>query len=136
MQCMATLTDLNDFSMFQISVPRDAGTCTRTPMECRLTHSPDAWSCRISIRREYDNNNKKLPDVKEVPFEKQITKKEDVEPTLRRAQAAVLLGDASLGDLKASIKGDRFSRNVVCLDLAGPELTDLSFVDLPGTLSQ
>ena len=132
---MATPADLNP-ALFQISVPRDAGTCTRTPMECRLTHSPDAWSCRISIRREYDDdNNKKLFDVREVPFGERITKKEDVEPMLRRAQAAVLLGDASLGDLTTSVKGDRFSRNVVCVDLAGPDLTDLSFVDLPGTLS-
>ncbi|KAM5536974.1 hypothetical protein V8D89_009303 [Ganoderma adspersum] len=117
-----------------ISVPRDAGTCTRTPMECRLTHSPDTWSCRISIRREYDDNDSKLSDVKEVPFGERITKREDVEPMLRRAQAAVLLGDASLGDLKSSVKGDRFSRNVVCVDLAGPELTNLSFVDLPGII--
>ena len=36
---------------------------------------------------------------------------------LRRAQAAPLLGDASLGELKKiSIKGDRFSHNVVCID--------------------
>ncbi|PIL25641.1 transporter [Ganoderma sinense ZZ0214-1] len=117
-----------------ISVPRDAGTCTRTPMECRLTHSPDTWSCQISIRREYDENGKKLLDVKEVPFGQRLTKKEDVEPMLRRAQAAVLLGDASVSDLKASVKGDRFSRNVVCVDLAGPDLTNLSFVDLPGII--
>lgn len=38
----------------QISVPRDAGTCTRAPMECRLSHSVDSWSCQISIRWEYD----------------------------------------------------------------------------------
>jgi hypothetical protein len=25
-----------------------------------------------------------------------------------------------------------FSRNVVCVDLEGPDLTDLSFIDLPG----
>ncbi len=104
-------------------------------MECRLTHSTDAWSCQISIRKEYDDEGKKLTDVNEVRFGERITKKEDVEPMLRRAQAGVLLGDTSLGDLKSSVKGDRFSRNVVCVDLAGPDLTDLSFVDLPGMLS-
>ncbi len=26
----------------------------------------------------------------------------------------------------------KFSRNTVCLDLTGPELADLAFVDLPG----
>ena len=102
-------------------------------MECRLTRSADAWSCQISIRKEYDDDGKKLHDVKEVPFEERTSKKEDVEPMLRRAQTAVLLGDASLHDFKSSVKGDRFSRNVVCVDLAGPDLTNLSFVDLPGT---
>ncbi|KAF7360122.1 Interferon-induced GTP-binding protein Mx2 [Mycena venus] len=37
-----------------IKVPRDAGTCTRCPMECRLSSSTNAWSCRISLRIEDD----------------------------------------------------------------------------------
>ena len=66
---------------------------------------------------------------------------------LRRAQAAVLChGSGSAGTSveafvemdpeeareKARREGRAFSRNVVCVELAGPELTDLSFVDLPG----
>ncbi|KAI0706855.1 P-loop containing nucleoside triphosphate hydrolase protein [Cerioporus squamosus] len=114
-----------------ISVPRDAGTCTRCPMECRLAHSSEGWSCQIKIRWEYDDN-KRLDE-------------DDVEPMLRRAQAAVLNPDdepskflsLSEEEVKSGkgLKGPKsllFSRNVVCVELKGPELADLSFVDLPG----
>lgn len=65
---------------------------------------------------------------------------------LRRAQAAVLnpnvdpnkiLGmpaDAlrKPGGVKSEHKPLLFSKNVVCVDLQGPELVDLAFIDLPG----
>ena len=74
-----------------------------------------------------------------------LTDKRDVEPMLRRAQAAVLCQGSSGASVEAFVEmdpeearekarreGRAFSRNVVCVELAGPELTDLSFVDLPG----
>ena len=65
---------------------------------------------------------------------------------LRRAQAAILnptiplshFLDADIDTVRAGgvkVLGSKplaFSRNVICVDLAGPELVDLSFVDLPG----
>lgn len=131
---------------FQISVPRDAGTCTRCPMECRLSHSTSPWQCRISIRREYDaKTNEPLLEIKEVPFAGPITDKSHVELNLRRAQLAVLnpgipaskilqAGEEDLRNWSAQTvaKGASFSRDVVCVDLEGPELTDLAFIDLPG----
>lgn len=64
---------------------------------------------------------------------------------LRRAQAAVLnpktptsrfvvMTDSELSELSPRDRPDStpFSQNVVCVDIAGPDLTDLSFVDLPG----
>ncbi|KAI0650980.1 P-loop containing nucleoside triphosphate hydrolase protein [Trametes meyenii] len=125
-----------------ISVPRDAGTCTRCPMECRLAHSRDAWSCQISIRWEYDDAGEHLDEVQEVPFGPGLTDKSEVEPMLRRAQGAILNAASATAltqyvdnPIEYGGKGRKalaFSRNTICVDLAGPELVDLSFVDLPG----
>ncbi|GAA6022072.1 hypothetical protein JCM10207_001039 [Rhodosporidiobolus poonsookiae] len=41
-----------------IKVLRDAGTCTRCPMEVRLRCVDTPWSCRISLRFERDADNK------------------------------------------------------------------------------
>lgn len=66
-----------------------------------------------------------------------------MELALRRAQAAILnptieshkfLG-MSAEQLRKGIQGSKpmlFSKNVVCVDLQGPDLTDLAFIDLPG----
>ncbi|KAH7912598.1 P-loop containing nucleoside triphosphate hydrolase protein [Hygrophoropsis aurantiaca] len=126
-----------------ITVPRDAGTCTRCPMECRMSSSENPWSCRISIRWEYDENNNQMKDVTEVPFGEVITNKDEVEIALRCAQAAVL-HPATPATQFQGLKGEElerfkgkslpFSRNVVCVDLEGPDLTDLSFIDLPGII--
>lgn len=82
--------------------------------------------------------------VSEVSFGDPITNKRDVELMLRRAQAAVLnpkvdaneiLG-MSAEELENGVPSDfkplLFSKNVVCVDLQGPELVDLAFIDLPG----
>jgi hypothetical protein len=91
-------------------------------------------------------NDKPLEEVSEKPFGTLITDKSDVELALRRAQVAVLnpsispedILTYSLEDLKDGARGIQravqFSRNVVCVDLEGPELTDLSFIDLPGII--
>ena len=115
-------------------------------MECRLSNTSEAWSCRISIRWEYGDDGKRADEVSEVAFGDVLLNKGDVEPMLRRAQAAILnptiplshFLDADIDTLRAGgvkVSGSKplaFSRNVICVDLAGPELVDLSFVDLPG----
>ncbi|OCH87803.1 hypothetical protein OBBRIDRAFT_827487 [Obba rivulosa] len=129
-----------------ITVPRDAGTCTRCPMELRLSSSSDPWSCQISLRWEYGLNGRRNDEIKEVLFGDQLTDKSDVELALRRAQAAILNPDIpsaqflsmSAEELRNNFTPEAssllFSRNVVCIDLIGPELTDLSFIDLPGII--
>lgn len=113
-------------------------------MECRLSHSSGAWSCQIKIRWEYETDGRtRRKEVEEIMFGPLLTDKTKVEPMLRRAQAAVLnpecdpskFLDTSLDARKSVFGGKKplaFSRNVVCIELCGPELADLSFVDLPG----
>ncbi|KZT74598.1 hypothetical protein DAEQUDRAFT_660676 [Daedalea quercina L-15889] len=130
-----------------VKVPRDAGTCTRCPMECRLLSSAGAWSCQISIRWEFHPNGRRRTNVEEVPFGNVLTEKADVEMMLRRAQVAVLNSEMPLSqilvmdaaELHALSPRDHpesspFSQNVVCIDIYGPDLADLSFVDLPGII--
>ncbi|KAH9928963.1 P-loop containing nucleoside triphosphate hydrolase protein [Fomitopsis serialis] len=130
-----------------IKVPRDAGTCTRCPMECRLLSSDKPWSCQISIRWEVHSDGRRRNNVEEVPFGAVLTEKAEVEMMLRRAQAAVLnaeippsrflvMDTAKLNDVQpqGSSNSVPFSQNVVCVDISGPDLTDLSFVDLPGII--
>ncbi|KAI0084205.1 P-loop containing nucleoside triphosphate hydrolase protein [Irpex rosettiformis] len=136
-----------------INVPRDAGTCTRCPMECRLASSSpeDPWTCEVYIRWEFDASGEPLSEVYEVPFGHVITNKSEVELMLRRAQSAVLNPPAgsslkerekeaekfvrmSVEDLRRVKNKLKFSANAICMDLKGPGLTDLAFVDLPGII--
>ncbi|KAI0759258.1 P-loop containing nucleoside triphosphate hydrolase protein [Trametes elegans] len=129
-----------------ITVPRDAGTCTRCPIELRLSRSDAPWSSRVSLHWEYDPSGKPLPHVTEVPFGDPFTDKGDIELWLRRAQAAILSHhqkhnpadflDKDGEDLAELARRavNKFSRNVVCVSISGPDLPDLSFIDLPGLI--
>ncbi len=123
-------------------------------MECRLGYTPDAWFCQISVRWEFDGTGQRLEEVQEVPFGPRLTDKALVEPMLRRAQAAILSASGGTGSREAAVarfvgmsleevrrstdpktsgvKALAFSWNTICVDLTGPDLVDLSFVDLPG----
>ena len=128
----------------QIKVPRDAGTCTRCPMELRLSSSaPDEpWSCQVFIR--WEPSALDGGPAGEVPFGKPLTSEtqDDIELVLRRAQAAVLNPQIGFEHVLTRTPEElvslmtqapyRFSKNVVCVDISGPGLPDLSFVDLPG----
>ena len=115
-------------------------------MECRLTHSDRPWQCQILLRRETDEHGNKIQS-KETPFGPLLYDKAELEEMLRRAQLAILnpslpssvFEDFDTKSLKAgdkppgSVKQLAFSNDVVCIDLQAPEVTDLSFIDLPGT---
>lgn len=117
----------------------------RCPMECRLTRSDKPWQCQVLLRRETDANGDKIR-TREEPFGPLLTDKGELEEMLRRAQLAILnpsveadkfvdLDTSLLEDGEwplGSVKQLSFSDNVVCMDISGPDLTDLSFIDLPG----
>ncbi|PRQ74643.1 P-loop containing nucleoside triphosphate hydrolase protein [Rhodotorula toruloides] len=126
-----------------IKVPRDAGTCTRCPMEIRLRSSPGEWTCRVFLRFETDVSGRPTESVREVPFGDAVTSPDAVEAILRRAQLAILNPhDADEEDFTSKyiglsdeqVKGTKerpppgqlsFSRNLICIDVTGP-VTDLT----------
>ena len=100
----------------------------------------------MSIRLEFDEHGQPLGKIDEVPFDKRITKPEDVELALRRAQTAVLnlhspamyfvaLEEQELSNIAVNNpKALRFSKNVACVDVEGPDVTELLFLDLRGII--
>jgi hypothetical protein len=111
-------------------------------MECRLQRSEDAWKCQISLR--FETNERGSPET--VLFGEPLSDKRQLEVALRRAQLAILnpgvtpsrfvdFDIASLAENELPLGSTRqlqFSSNVICLDLSGRDLVDLSFIDLPG----
>ncbi|KAI5479945.1 hypothetical protein MNV49_002235 [Pseudohyphozyma bogoriensis] len=104
----------------------------------------------VSLRFETDQHGQPLPKVREIPFGPPLSNADTVEATLRRAQLAIL--NPSVGNPVKFVELDfeeveegvllfgseeqlQFSSNVVCVDISGPEVTDLAFVDLPGMVA-
>ena len=93
------------------------------------------------MRKTVDKYGQLLGTAEHIPFGPAIEDKELVEERIRRAQRAILSPsenpDVFLSgpDEDPSHRELTFSKNCVALDISGPDLTDLSFCDLPGTLS-
>ncbi|PCH35511.1 hypothetical protein WOLCODRAFT_107442 [Wolfiporia cocos MD-104 SS10] len=126
-------------SISGITLPRASGTCTRCPTECRLSSSSQNWQCLVSLRFTTDAIGQPVP-VRTVKFGDPIYDKDDVSERIRRAQRAILNpstdprhflnDDVIMDDLEMT-----FSSNCVLLEISGPDVTDLSFVDLPGLIA-
>ena len=75
-----------------------------------------------------------------IPFGPVIKDKRLVEERIRRAQRAVLCPSKHPDVFLSGLDEDTerrdltFSKNCVSLEISGPELTDLSFCDLPGMI--
>ncbi|KIO22290.1 hypothetical protein M407DRAFT_216692, partial [Tulasnella calospora MUT 4182] len=125
-------------SMSGITLPRNSGTCTRCPMECRLQQAP-TWSCQVVLRFQFDASGKLRTEMREVPFGSVILDKDEVTDRLERAQLAILNPSTrpeSLlsGEDEPTSDTLTFSANCVCVRVAGPNVPDLYFYDLPGAL--
>jgi len=115
-------------------------------MEIRLTESSESWSCQVSLRKEYDTDDKKLIRPEETKFGNIIKRKDDVEIVARRAQKALLNPNHNPEDYfdwdfnglsyedDASMNTLKFTKNVVCLEIKGPKVPNLSLIDLPGII--
>ena len=127
----------------QIKVPRAAGMCTHCPMEVILHRNIDIstdWRCKISLRKEYDEQGDKIGTPEIIPFgDTKI--KEEVTALLCGVQLANL---NPYMDPKLFTSGDypeinaelslQFSKNVVVLEIFGANV-DVTFIDLPGIIS-
>ncbi|KAF8216858.1 P-loop containing nucleoside triphosphate hydrolase protein [Mycena galopus ATCC 62051] len=125
-------------SISGITLPRAAGTCTRCPTECRLTRFEGPWQCTVDLHFITDKNGQSLGQPRNESFGEPIFDKSGVEERIRRAQRAVLnpskpvrsfLEDEDDGDVSEV----SFSTNYISLQISGPDLADLSFVDLPAS---
>ncbi|KAK6526135.1 hypothetical protein TWF281_011171 [Arthrobotrys megalospora] len=133
-----------------IRVPRYAGTCTRCPLEITLTEdtSPLApWHCKVSLRfhKAYNPRKKGDPWVEiqhtQHPF-MTIDDPEHVETVIVRAQLAILNPSRHWGDfinMPVQLAGNTttevpFSPNVICMEITGNNVPNLSFIDLPGII--
>ncbi|KAG8958380.1 hypothetical protein FRC03_009191 [Tulasnella sp. 419] len=128
-------------SMSGITLPRDSGTCTRCPMECRLQYDKN-WSCKVVLRFHVDSENNPLSDIHEKTFGPTIYDRTEVAAVLRRAQRAILRPmldpNLFLDDSDLTTPGfppQSFSANTVCIRVAGPNVPDLYFYDLPGIIA-
>ena len=111
----------------------------RCPTECKLSQSHSPWKCLVKLHFSTNARGVSIP-VNVVQFGDSIVDKSLVEDRIRRAQRAILnpskdpikyLQDDELPDDNEL----SFSKNYVSLEISGPELTDLSFVDLPGLIA-
>ncbi|EPS43752.1 hypothetical protein H072_2246 [Dactylellina haptotyla CBS 200.50] len=138
-----------------IRVPRFAGTCTRCPLEITLTEDPSPcapWTCQISLRfhKTYDPKKKGDPwrdtTHHQNPF-LTVRNPEHVETALIRAQLAILNPSRHWGEFinipitytgPALASGETtevpFSPNVICMEITGHGIPNLSFIDLPGII--
>jgi len=109
-----------------------------------MSNSDERWRCDIFLRFKYDSEN--LPLIKgetqDITFGDTLYTREDVQDRVRRAQLAILNPDLDNPDFPHSFLTSEppprsemtFSRNTVVLRVSGPDIVDLSFVDLPGML--
>ncbi|KLO09760.1 hypothetical protein SCHPADRAFT_833534 [Schizopora paradoxa] len=138
-----------------IPLPRDISTCTRCPIECRLKNVDKDWSCQIRLRRNLDGSSLRggLTDMDvaenalEENFGPLLTDKSNLDGMIRRAQLAILhrsveastFVDLTDDEIAEDYTGDkiqtRFSSDVVCLEIESRDVTDLSFIDLPGIIA-
>ncbi|KAI9441569.1 P-loop containing nucleoside triphosphate hydrolase protein [Lactarius indigo] len=120
-----------------LKAPGDA--CTRCPIECRLTRGDGPWSCQVFLRRFTASNGTSVSDLPKEPFGDPITDKDLLEHRISRAQFAILnpstpAGTFLEGDVDPGSNELTFSSNIVCLEITGPEYSEISFVDLPGLI--
>lgn len=123
----------------KITFPRAAGTCTRCPSEVRLFSSDCDWVCNISLRFDKGIHSGKQDNVRVVPFGKPIMDPSKVQSRLIQAQRAILNPNKSLdlflNDSTCEVKDEvQFSESIICIDVKGRDVRDLSVVDLPGII--
>jgi hypothetical protein len=123
-------------SISEIQVPVAEGTCTKCPMEIRLSERGDEWICNVSLRLEPKVEGEQ-PKI--VPFSS-TQKKDEVGDILRRAQFAILndtqatIGGFQNTDSRYTAAPLEFSEDTIIVDIVGASM-NFTFIDLPGLIN-
>ncbi|OCK79986.1 hypothetical protein K432DRAFT_393431 [Lepidopterella palustris CBS 459.81] len=146
-----------------IKVPRSSGTCTRCPLNITSVANDEpgaVWQCRVYLHKKFDyHGSYPLPSLtkekEKIPFHPWVERdapmdipftvvnhKDSLAEIIRRAQLATLnpthdpdqyIDEHAPFNRNMQVE---FSPNLVCLDISGPGLPNLSFYDLPGVINQ
>ncbi|KAF2097762.1 hypothetical protein NA57DRAFT_40341 [Rhizodiscina lignyota] len=142
-------------AMSEIQVPRNAGTCTRCPLQITVAPDSEPWRCTVTLVYKYawyDIEDPYPSDKAQQPFHPwtesdtstthfaTLTNKDDLKDVLERAQIAILHPSQNptkyLKGRKPVKTEVEFSPNYISLQIQGPNLPNLSFYDLPGIINQ
>lgn len=84
----------------------------------------------------HDHDGIDSRSTKAIPFGDEITDPSEVELRIRRAQLAILnpsrMPEDFLCDTHEGPSELTFSRDLITVEISGPNVVDLSFYDLPG----
>jgi hypothetical protein len=96
--------------------------------------------CTVSLQLNTATDGSVLTNPQKIPFGQPITEKSEVTERIKRSQKAILNPSTSPDAfLSGAISGDSaedelsFSANRIVLNITGPDVTDLNFIDLPGS---
>jgi hypothetical protein len=109
----------------------------RCPILCRGTKKADRWRCRVGLKYEFLPTGERLDHPRIETFGRDIFDPYEVPERIHRAQAAVLQPEV---DWRHFLEAEQYqvragcSPNCVTVEIEGPEVEDLTFVDLPGTV--
>uniref|UniRef100_A0A6A7G6G3 Uncharacterized protein n=1 Tax=Hirondellea gigas TaxID=1518452 RepID=A0A6A7G6G3_9CRUS len=121
-------------ALTKITLPRQDGTCTRCVTDVR-TKTAKAFSCSVTLRWHRKN------EIRVEPFE-ELSEIALVEDSVRRAQIILLNPRHHFDQSKKDsdlMENDRehelkFTRDAVCVEIRGPDIGNVSLVDLPGLI--
>jgi hypothetical protein len=102
----------------------------------------DKWICHVFLRRYSSSGGANSSELSKERFGDDITDSDLVKDRVERAQLAILNPSSPAetfldANADLSIQSElSFSNSIVCLEITGPDYSDISFVDLPGTSSK
>ena len=111
--------------------------CFRCPTECRLSRSSEPWKCIVKLRRTLPSGQLRAETFGDIIYEDAKSKVED---RIRRAQLAILNPSRNATfyltaeEWEIDPPESNFSKDCVTLEISGPDVADLSFCDLPGSV--
>lgn len=141
-------------ALCDILLPRSQGTCTRCPFQITTSANTGAWKCTVSLRRDFarDPTARASPSIAydgwrplatpEFDHFAAANTKQQLGAVLKAAQQAILNPHidpqtflTAAAQHHINYRSVKFSPNVITLEIKAPELPELSFYDLPGSIN-